>query len=308
MGASMKTRGSAEPIRGDIRRDDLRDDEATLERDEGTGARRGLGRRGLLTALSGLAGAAVGSAAGVAFGYRYSPQVRTVKLAALAAPLELPEGMSDFRTEAEAIFARHRAQTEESVAALKARYEGAVFGRVHVWDLVEKLALCVDPSDMRLFCGSQFVHLQQILAAMERNGVSDPDMLLLAVIHDLGKVLLLEGEAPENVVCTTRHIGSPEPGCGLENVVFQFGHGEFIYSRIRGHVPDHVAWVARYHNVKLADVEPYMNDRDRAFADQYLRPFRRYDGDFVSPYFLPKVDLERYRALVESYFPSPLLV
>jgi hypothetical protein len=270
--------------------------------------RRGFRRRGLLTAATGLAGAAVGGAAGIALGYRFSPQVRAVKLGALAAPLSLPEGMSGFRTEAEAIFARHRAQTVESVAALKARYEDAVYGRVQVWDLVEKLALCVDPSDMRLFCGSQFVHLQQILAAMEQNGVTDPDLLLLAVIHDLGKVLLLQGEAPENVVCTTRHIGTPEPGCGLDDVVFQFGHGEFIYSRIHGHVPDHVAWTARYHNVKLSDVEPFMNDRDREWAERYLRPFRRFDGDFVSPYFLPKVDLGRYRALVESYFPGPLLV
>jgi hypothetical protein len=270
--------------------------------------RRGFRRRGVLTAATGLAGAALGGAAGIALGYRFSPQVRAVKLGALAAPLSLPEGMSDFRSEAEAIFARHRAQTAESVAALKARYEDAVYGRVQVWDLVEKLALCVDPSDMRLFCGSQFVHLQQILAAMEQNGVTDPDLFLLAVIHDLGKVLLLQGEAPENVVCTTRHLGTPEPGCGLDDVVFQFGHGEFIYSRIHGHVPDHVAWTARYHNVKLSDVEPFMNDRDREWAERYLRPFRRFDGGFVSPYFLPKVDLGRYRALVESYFPGPLLV
>lgn len=292
-------------------RDDA-SEEATAESaprlDAEARGRRGLGRRGLLTAASGLASAAVAGAAGVALGYRFSPQVRTAKLEAMAAPLELPDGMGDFRTEAEAIFARHRAQTVESVAALKARYEDAVFGRVQVWDLVEKLGLCVDPSDMRLFCGSQLIHVQQILAAMEKNGVTDPDLLLLGVIHDLGKVLLLRGEAPENVVCTTRHIGSPEPGCGLDDVVFQFGHGEFIYSRIRGHVPDHVAWVARYHNVKLADVEPFMNEQDRAWSDRYLRPFRRFDGDFVSPYFLPKVDMERYRALVESYFPSPLLV
>jgi hypothetical protein len=272
-------------------------------------ARRGLGRREMVAGIAGvLAGGAVGSAAGVAAGYRFSPALRSVELGVRSPELALPEGVGAFRREAEAIVARHRAQTTETVAALKAKYEAAVFGRVRVWDLVEKLALCIDPSDMRLFVGSQFLHLQQILAGMEANGVDDPDMLLLAIVHDLGKVLLLARELPEHVVCTTGRIGSPDPGCGLDEVVFQFGHGEFIYSRLRGHVPDHVAWTARYHNVRIDDVEPFMSDRDRLWCDRYLRPFRRFDAGFASAYYLPRLDLDRYRELVERAFPSPLLV
>lgn len=267
--------------------------------------RRGLGRRDL---LAGIAGAAVGGAAGVAAGYRFAPRLRSLELGARSPDLALPVGTGDFRREAEGILARHRAQTAETVAALKAKYENAVFGRVRVWDLVEKLALCIDPSDMRLFGGSQFLHFQQILAGMEANGVTDPDMLLLAIVHDLGKVLLLAHELPEHVVCTTRHIGSPEPGCGLDDVVFQFGHGEFVYSRLRGHVPDHVAWTARYHNIKIAEVAPFMDERDRAWNERYLSTFRRFDAGFVSPYYVPRLDLARYRDLVESTFPSPILV
>jgi hypothetical protein len=33
-----------------------------------------------------------------------------------------------------------------------------------------------------------------------------------------------------------------------------------------------------------------------------------FDGGFVSPYFLPRLDLERYRTLVQSYFPSPIAI
>jgi Myo-inositol oxygenase len=266
---------------------------------------RGMPRRRLLTAL---AGTAAGGAAGLALGYRFAPELRAAKLRVLDAPLALPDGMADFRREAGRIIARHDEQTTQSIAALKARYEAAVFGRVRVWDLVEKLALCVDPTDMRLFCGSQLVHVQQILAAMERNAVTDPEMLLLAVIHDLGKVLLLAHEAPENVFCTTRHLGAPAPGGGLDEVLFQFGHPEFIYSRIRGHVPDHIAWTARYHNVHLDEVAPFMSQRDRDWTARYLEPFRKFDAGFGSPYFLPRVDLDRYRELIESAFPSPILV
>jgi hypothetical protein len=263
-----------------------------------------IGRRALLGGLA----VAAGGAAGVAAGYRFRTELRGLKLGALAAPLSLPEGMNEFRADAERIEAAHRRQTAADVAALKAKYEGATFGRVHAWDLFEKLAFCVDPTDLRLFCGSQFIHSQQILAAMEANGVVDGDMLLLAIVHDLGKVLLLRGEAPEHVVCGTRRIVGGEPGAGLDRVVFQFGHGEFIHSRLVGHVPEHVAWVARYHNVSLREVEPFLNEQERVWTERYLRPFREFDGDFVSPYFLPRVDLERYRALVESYFPSPILV
>jgi len=262
-------------------------------------------RRGLL--LGGAATLASG-AAGVALGYRFRTELRDLKLRALAYPLQVPGEVDSFRREAARITDARDRQTAEDVAALKARYENAVFGRVRVWDLVEKLALCIDASDRRLFCASQFVHLQQILAAMEQNGVDDPDMLLLAIVHDLGKVLLLAAEAPENVVGVTGRIAGGLEGAGLDATTFQFGHGEFIYSRLHGLVPDHVAWVARYHNVRLREVEPLMNERERGWARQYLVPFRRFDGGFVSPYFLPRIDLARYRDLVERTFPSPILV
>ena len=69
-----------------------------------------------------------------------------------------------------------------------------------------------------------------------------------------------------------------------------------------------MAWVARYHNVRLREATPLMNARERVWAERYLIPFRRFDGGFVSPYFLPRIDLSRYRDLVERAFPAPLLV
>jgi hypothetical protein len=214
----------------------------------------------------------------------------------------------EFKTTARAIQARHDAQTREIVARLKRRYEGAVLGRVRVWDLVEKLALCVDPTDTALYCTSQFIHVQQLVAAMERDGVRDPDFYIAAFTHDLGKVMLLANEAPEYVVCQSAPVGGDRENIGLDNVVFQFGHPEIIYSRLKDHVPDHLAWLVRYHATSIKHAQPYMDDRDRGYAERYLKPFRRYDNEFKSATFLPRIDLAKYRALIEEAFPQPILV
>lgn len=262
-------------------------------------------RRGVV--LGGVA-AAASAVTGLALGYRFRTELRDVKLRALAYPLHVPGEVDSFRREAAAIVARRDRQTASTVAALKKRYEESVFGRVRVWDLVEKLALCIDATDLRLFCASQFVHLQQVFAAMVANGVEDRDMLLLALIHDLGKVLLIAAAAPEDVVGVTKRIAGGEPGAGLGAAVFQFGHGEFLYSRVNGHVPDHVAWVARYHNIDVHETLPLMDERERAWTERYLLAFRRFDAGFVSPYAIPRVDLARCREIVESAFPAPILV
>lgn len=262
-------------------------------------------RRGVL--LGGAAALASG-AAGVALGYRFRTEIRDVKLRAMAWPLQVPAEMDAFRHEAARIGEARARQTADDVTALKARYEAPVFGKVDVWGLIERLALCIDQSDRRLFCGSQFVHAQQVFAAMQTNGVEDADMLLLALIHDLGKVVLLANAAPEDVVGVTRRISGGEPGAGLDRAIYQFGHGEFLHSRVAGLVPEHVAWVVRWHNIDVAAERPLMTAQEREWAERWLVPFQRFDGDFVSPYYVPKIDLARCREIVQRAFPSPVLV
>jgi hypothetical protein len=221
----------------------------------------------------------------------------------------LTPGWRAFAEQARAVNERHWAQTRETVAALKRRYDGAVLGRQRIWDLVERLALCVDPTDGRLYRASQLVHVQQVIAGMERDGIHDPDMLVAAITHDLGKVLLLAGVAPEHVVGMNAPIGQYPRGAGLDNVVFQWNHDEFIYSRLRDHVPEHVAWLLRYHSIEIPRTEPFMDARDRAYLERYLRPFRRYDQDTKSPWSAPpRTILDKYRDLIDRTFPAPILL
>jgi hypothetical protein len=255
-------------------------------------------------------GSSVAGAAGLGAGYRYHQSLWTVSQILQGKPTEdQPTGpIADFEARARAIYESQRRQTKQTVADLKKKYEGEVLGKFRVWDLIEKLALCVDPTDTALQCTSQYMHVCQILAAMERDEKLDDTMMLAALLHDLGKVVMLAGEAPDHVVCFTEPVEGQEPGCGLDSIVFQFGHDEIAYSRLKDHVPEHVAWMLRYHSMVLRSAEPYMSARDREYEAKYLSLFRTYDQGTKSPAFLPaNVTLNHHRDFVEHWFPQPIL-
>lgn len=213
-----------------------------------------------------------------------------------------------FVRRAEDIQRRHRAQTREQVTALRARYARPVIGLVNTWDLLEQLGECVDPADTTLFGASQQLHALQVLAAMEADGVKDPVLLAAALIHDVGKLLLLAGEAPENVVGPIAPIGDHPPGCGLDAAWLQWAHGEFAWSRVKDDVEEPVAWLVRYHAIAPDRCPPLFDARDRAYAERYLVPFRHYDHDYKSPFALPRKRLADYRELAAQLLPATLVV
>jgi hypothetical protein len=212
-----------------------------------------------------------------------------------------------FYQSANLIGQRHKEQTAEVAADLKKKYEKAVFGKFTIWSLVEASAQCIDPLDYRLFCGSQQVHILQMLEGMEQDGITDKDMLIAAILHDLGKVLLAPHEPPENVFGVNLLCGEYEEGIGLDNCIFQWNHDEFIYSRLKDHVPDHIAWLLRYHSTPIAQCEPFMDERDRTYTEHYLRAFAKYDFQTKCIYNIPQKRIEDYRDLVEEAFPNPIL-
>ena len=235
---------------------------------------------------------------------------RIAQVSASAGGIDLKLGFSvpaAFGDNAHAIHVRHAAQTIEDVAALRKKYEAPVLGRVRVWSLIEKLAECIDPSDEGLYSVSQQVHVLQVLEAMERDGVSNRELTLAALLHDVGKLLLLAGEAPEHVVCMNEPIGRYEPGIGLDKCVLQWNHDEFAYSRLRDYLPDGLAWLIRYHSIVLSSCGKYMDARDREYAARYLTVFEAYDQGSKSPYTVPKKRIGDYRDAIEEAFPSEIV-
>lgn len=212
-----------------------------------------------------------------------------------------------WRAEAEVILARHDAQTVADVRALQDRYRGPVFGEVRVYDLIERLAQCVDPTDCRLFGASQLTHVLQVLEAMEADGVLTEQLAIAALVHDLGKLLLLTDEDPANVVCMNQPIGEFEEGVGLDQVVFQWNHDELAYTRLAPHLDDDLAWLVRYHSIDPVAHRPLMDDEDRRRADALLEVFSHYDHGSKQALHRPSVRLADHRDLVEATFPDPIV-
>jgi len=261
-------------------------------------------RRALLTGSGVLA---FGGMAGAAFGYKMRDPILEWRGMPVSS---LPKGArhtSEFDRRAKDIYDRQARQTVETVKQLKAKYESPIYGRESVWTLIERLGLCIDTCDPSLMLTSQYAHVQQVLDGMERDGIKDKDLFLMALLHDLGKVMLLESEAPEHVVGAIVPVGEYTDGIGLSNVILQFGHDEIIYSRIKDHVPEHIAWTVRYHSIRLSATDRYLDDRERAWRDRYLTTFQSYDLGSKSYSHFPRVDMAKYRALIEDTFPHPIL-
>ncbi len=216
------------------------------------------------------------------------------------------EARASFVEQADPILERHRNQTAEAVTALRRRYSEPVFGRARVWDLVERLGACVDPTDQRLWCASQLMHVRQILAEMETDGVASTEMVLVTLIHDLGKLLLLTDEDPANVVCMNTGVGDQPAGVGLDQSLIQWNHDEFAYERLRGFLPDDLAWLIRYHSLDLSQTRHLMDASDVERTERLLVPFAHYDHATKSPFDLPRTPLSHYRDVVEEAFPQPI--
>jgi hypothetical protein len=212
-----------------------------------------------------------------------------------------------FLENALAVSQAHEEQTLESIRVLGRKYETPVLGSVEPWQLLERLAECIDPTDIGLGCASQQVHTLQVLESMEMDGIEDEGLFIAALLHDIGKILLLTGENPENVVCLNNPVGKYLTGVGFDNCVFQWNHDEFAYTRLKDEVPDHVAWLIRYHSINMKDCQPLMDERDRRYAELYLRPFQKHDQGSKSPYRLPVRSLSYYRARFEAIIPQRIL-
>jgi hypothetical protein len=205
---------------------------------------------------------------------------------------------------ARAIEALHDAQDIDDVMALRDKYAMPTLGEISPWSLVEMLGQCIDPSDQRLYCASQQMHVLQMIDAMEDQHAATPEMLLVALVHDVGKVLLLTGEAPENVACTNRPVRTGAPGCGLDRCVFQWNHDEWAYARLKDHLPDHLAWLVRYHSVRPATCLQFMDARDIDYCRRYLKPFAAFDHETKSPFNVARRRIADYRPIVERALPA----
>lgn len=206
-----------------------------------------------------------------------------------------------------------------------------------VWSAFDFLNQLVDDSDPDTNL-DQFQHLLQTSEAIRTDG--HPDwMVLVGLIHDMGKVLCLFGEPQWAVVGDTFPVGCaysdkivyPEffsrnpdfsnkdyntrygiysPNCGLRNVHLSWGHDEYVYHMTKNHLPESALYMLRYHSFYAQHRENaydhLMDDHDREMF-KWVRLFNPYDLYSKNPTPPKWTELKPYyEDLAEKYLPATL--
>jgi inositol oxygenase len=206
-----------------------------------------------------------------------------------------------------------------------------------IWDAFTFLNQLVDDSDPDTSL-DQLQHLLQTSEAIRRDG--HPDwMVLVGLVHDMGKVLCLFGEPQWAVVGDTFPVGCahsekivyPEffdqnpdskderynttygvyaPNCGLRNVHMSWGHDEYVYQMMKDYIPESGLYMLRYHSFYAQHREHaydhLMDDHDREMF-KWVKLFNPYDLYSKNPN-PPDWNVLRpyYEDLVAKYLPSTL--
>lgn len=206
-----------------------------------------------------------------------------------------------------------------------------------VWDAFDFLNQLVDDSDPDTDL-DQFQHLLQTSEAIRRDG--HPDwMVLVGLMHDMGKVLCLFGEPQWAVVGDTFPVGCAysdkivypdffsenadysdprynttlgvyEKNCGLRKVDMSWGHDEYIYQMMKGYIPEEGLYMLRYHSFyswhREEAYEYLLDDHDKAMLP-WVRLFNPYDLYSKNPE-PPNWDELRpyYTDLLKKYLPETL--
>jgi len=231
----------------------------------------------------------------------------------------------------------HTHQTYSFVQAKRDNFLKFDKKNMPVWDAFQFLNQLVDDSDPDTDL-DQFQHLLQTAEAIRRDG--HPDwMVLVGLMHDMGKVLCLFGEPQWAVVGDTFPVGCPysskivypeffqnnpdfsnpdyqnqygvyEKGCGLRNVTMSWGHDEYVYQMLKDRLPDEGLYMLRYHSFyawhREGEYDYLLDDHDRKML-KWVKLFNPYDLYSKNPE-PPDWNKLRpyYEELVAKYLPASL--
>lgn len=231
----------------------------------------------------------------------------------------------------------HKYQTYDFVMEKKANFLNFDKKEMPIWEAFNFLNQLVDDSDPDTDL-DQFQHLLQTSEAIRQDG--HPDwMVLVGLMHDMGKVLCLFGEPQWAVVGDTFPVGcgysdkvvypeffkanpdynNPEynnrlgvykEGCGLRNVHMSWGHDEYVYQMMKDSLPEPGLYMLRYHSFyawhREAAYDYLLDDHDREML-KWVKLFNPYDLYSKNPTPPDWKQLRPYyEDLVAKYLPSTL--
>jgi inositol oxygenase len=241
----------------------------------------------------------------------------------------------------------HTQQTFAEVTRLHKEFIHTDRGKRNtIWELIEKLDAVIDESDPDLDLG-QTVHAFQTAEALRAKFPELDWLHLVGLIHDVGKILALPeyGNLPQHfVVGDTFPLGvrysdkivhcdsfaaNPDatnpsynsengiykPKCGLDNVLFSFGHDEYMYQlciRNGCKIPAAGLAIIRYHSAyPWHSGGAYRHLMDDSDEEKLLWVNRFNECDLYSKSNIvlpdPAALKNYYENLVQKYFPQPVL-
>ncbi len=218
--------------------------------------------------------------------------------------------------------------------------------KMTIWQALEKMDNIIDESDPDID-QSQLIHAFQTAESL-RSKFPELDWLhLVGLIHDLGKIISLPeyGNEPQWCVvgdtfpvgCTfsekiiyhnffennpdyhdsryNTKFGIYEMNCGLDNLLFSFGHDEYLYQVCKYNkclIPKVGLDIIRYHSFyswhKEHEYQHLMSKSDRITLG-WLKIFSKHDLYTKDNQNLPNINnlKEYYQKLIDKYFPNSLL-
>lgn len=231
----------------------------------------------------------------------------------------------------------HTYQTFDFVQQKRADYLKFDKKEMPVWEAFQFLNQLVDDSDPDTDL-DQFQHLLQTSEAIRADG--HPDwMVVVGLLHDMGKVLCLFGEPQWAVVGDTFPVGCayadqivyPEffsanpdftnknyntkygiytPNCGLRNVTMSWGHDEYVYHMVKEYLPEPGLYMLRYHSFYAQHRESaydHLMDAHDHEMFKWVKLFNPYDLYSKNP---TPPDWQKlkpyYEDLVAKYLPAIL--
>jgi inositol oxygenase len=231
----------------------------------------------------------------------------------------------------------HTHQTYDFVMKKEAEFLQFNKQEMPVWEAFNFLNQLVDDSDPDTDL-DQFQHLLQTSEAIRRD--EHPDwMVIVGLLHDMGKVLCLFGEPQWAVVGDTFPVGCahsdkivyPEffannadtynaeyntkygvysANCGLRNVHMSWGHDEYVYQMVKDYLPEEGLYMLRYHSFYAQHRERaydhLMDTHDKAMFKwvNVFNPYDLYSKNPVPPDWNKLRPL--YEDLVAKYLPKTL--
>lgn len=231
----------------------------------------------------------------------------------------------------------HTYQTYDFVMQKRAEFLAFNKKEMPVWSAFDFLNQLVDDSDPDTDL-DQFQHLLQTSEAIRRDG--HPDwMVMVGLLHDMGKVLCLFGEPQWAVVGDTFPVGCayadkivyPEffvnnpdftnpnyntkygvyaPNCGLRNVHMSWGHDEYVYNMVKDRLPEPGLYMLRYHSFYAQHREhayDHLMDAHDHEMFKWVNLFNPYDLYSKNPTPPNWKELKPYyEDLVAKYLPPTL--